>query len=304
LSDFAKTVKIGKYNGKRRVKEWLFQVMSTIDILGARWDDARKCVWFGTLLEGDAQTWFWWRRTNRPAESFADMLCAFQREYQRETDGVRAREQLMALRMGSSASEYTRRFRHLAMTVPNISEDELLTLFARGLRPSLQREVMVRVGLGEITGFGAATRFAEHLDHAESLAHRVGSHSRAGPSGSAPSGNHHRPHGQRRDGAGHSGSGTANHLAAVTTSSAPVRNGFTKQADGSWLPKTDSGRRANAAKLSEKPPPDNVRDRYYHHKSSQLWAPDKRDSDNALLCHRCLHYGHMRANCDIPGNGR
>ena len=107
------------------------------------WDNAHKLDQMGVLLEGPAFNFFCIRKTQHI--TYAEMVQAFQEQYQVVNKQLQARDALAMLQQGNMlAQEYAEQFRCLIMQIPRIQEDETKHHFIHGLDPILAWEIQAK----------------------------------------------------------------------------------------------------------------------------------------------------------------
>lgn len=306
--DPSKHLKLRKCDG-RGAAGWLETVMDALVVIGNAWSDAEKCLWFSTLLKGDAEKWYCYyrkyMRENGESVTFEGMLQVFRLQFCRDADKLMAKDKLddLIMRRGMKVSEYARQFQNLAMVAGVVRDTDLVDKFLRGLRVDLRTDLRVRLATGQLEEkFQAVLRAAEHFDAAVSYANYG---SRSGGDG------HYRHNNNNRSNRSQTYSNNA--IQGSSTGSTGRRRqehpldiqmarelGFQKSGNH-WRPKTDNRiprdnppaelYETKAAALSAA----DGKGRLYQHPRTGLWAGDI--LGNKTLCHRCLHYGHMRTAC-------
>lgn len=159
----------GTFHGNKdsdEIKSWLFQVKDYFSLVNMT-DDESKVRLAGTLLRGNAATWFRAVRGEdaRPEDRittwarFESELCA---NFMPLNSTKVARDKLAALTQTGAVRDYVREFRTIILDIPRMSEDEKLDRFTRGLKRYLRKEVEIR----EITSMEDAMRLVERLEAA------------------------------------------------------------------------------------------------------------------------------------------
>jgi hypothetical protein len=264
--DFAKHVKLRKFDGSGLLEDWLFKATELFSVLSPHWSEQQCVVWWGSNLTGSVETWYaWWRRLN-PHAGVQQLLRDLRLEFASTVDSMRARDELHKLSMSAdrlSASEYTRQFRTLVMRCSDVSEDEQIDKYIRGLTSSLARNVLLRRAMGELRTLPLVITAAAQFEHAERLAreHRESANKPA----ASPRFNRFRS-GGRNGAAAEAGAGHV--LAAAGGSSGPRRDAE----------------------------PAHDRAKFYWHRASKTLVPMKNEKDETL-CFCCLGYGHVKADC-------
>lgn len=151
------------------VEDFLFQLDAYFTLSRVS-DSVSRITFTSTRLSGAPLMWY---RTTMPTQlSWEAFRSAFQDEFI-PINAVRdARDQLARISQDGSVRNYLSRFRFLCMRIPNISEDEKLDRFLRGLESKLRMECELR---------GCTT-----VDEAAKVAERVYSTLRGGRSQTLP----------------------------------------------------------------------------------------------------------------------
>ena len=152
------------YNGKSSIENWTFQVENFLK--GHANVDNKQAVTFTTsLLEGDAATW--WRAQGLNEDAFKELQedwDKFKKEIEahfRPVDSKKlARDKIANLRQRASVRNYTYEFRRLLLEIGNMSEEEMLDRFIRGLKFNVRKEVELR----DPTTLTDAVSIAERYD--------------------------------------------------------------------------------------------------------------------------------------------
>ena len=152
------------FNGKTSIHDWIFQVENFLNGHTGVTDE-QAVIYASALLEGEAATW--WRAQTLDKEGFKTLSgtwATFKKEilsYFTPTNSVKqARDQLAALRQRTSVRAYATEFKRLLLEIGNVSEDEKLDRFVRGLKFSIRKEVELR----EPTSLSQAISISERYD--------------------------------------------------------------------------------------------------------------------------------------------
>lgn len=137
------------------VEDFLFQLDLFFQL--SHTADADKVAFTGTRLSGNPLVWF---RTHNPVhmdyDDFVEELLA---EFL-PLNAVRdARDALASIKQEGTVRSYLSRFRFLCARIPNLSEDEKLDRFMRGLDKRLRLECELR----DVDSVDAAARLAERV---------------------------------------------------------------------------------------------------------------------------------------------
>jgi hypothetical protein len=89
---------------------------------------------------------------------------ALKRQFEPVNSEKLARDKLAALRQERSARDYIHQFRTLVLEIPNISPEEVMDRFTRGLKPNIRKEIELRPSSGQPFGFDEACALAERQD--------------------------------------------------------------------------------------------------------------------------------------------
>lgn len=150
-----------KYNGALgKADQWCFEVEKYFECCNIR--DPQRVPYAGAMLTGNAA--IWWRSVCQESaqplstwEAFkADLIYNF-----KHLDDVKlARDRLRSLRQRTSVAAYYADFTRAVFQIPGITEEEKMDRFMAGLKPALQREILLR----EPTTFAAMTKLASKMD--------------------------------------------------------------------------------------------------------------------------------------------
>lgn len=150
-----------RYNGSiGNAEQWLFEVEQYFDCCGL--PDTQRVSFAGALLTGNAA--IWWRSVCQEAQDPITSWAAFKADliYNfKHLDPVKvARDRLRSLSQRTSVNAYFADFSRAVFQIPGITEEEKMDRFMAGLKPSLQREILLR----EPATFAELTKMASKLD--------------------------------------------------------------------------------------------------------------------------------------------
>lgn len=152
---------LDKYGGTKHedLLAWLFQMNEQLTLLQIDEDDTR-IVFAGTALTGNAKTWYRAMRMEKVVKTWDDFQSSLKAHFF-PIDPIRhARDQLHPLVQTGSVRDYTATFRHLISIIGNMSEDEKLDRYVRGLKTRTRNQVELK----EPNSFEEACRLAEMID--------------------------------------------------------------------------------------------------------------------------------------------
>jgi hypothetical protein len=147
-----------------RVDSWLFQLNEYFSACGVH-NDLERVAYAGAMLRGAAGTW-WRQRRTHAAAGMSDVSTWHQfstelRDQFTIVNAVKvARDELAALKQTGAVQNYAIKFRDITLQIPDITDQEKLDRFVRGLKPRLQRELAIR----EPATLDDAIRMAERID--------------------------------------------------------------------------------------------------------------------------------------------
>jgi hypothetical protein len=129
-------------------ENWLFQFRQYFDVVPV--SEQQQVAFASTFLRDHAATW--WRARVMAADSgrteriisWQQFQTALLAEFQPVNLIETARDRLDGLRQTSSVQNYARRFREIAMLIPDLNDGEALHKFVSGLKPLIKREVKTR----------------------------------------------------------------------------------------------------------------------------------------------------------------
>jgi Ty3 transposon capsid-like protein/Zinc knuckle len=151
VAQLVRTLKPAPYSGMRSetsLDTWLFQLGQYFEAVHIQ-DDGQRIRVAGMLLAGQAAEWyrdlFQHHQYEQPLtwHAFEEAMKTMFQPLGRE---IHARDRLAVAvqRNKDSLSQYTAYMRSLFLSIPNISEDEKLDRYVRGLQLTLQKEVRPR----------------------------------------------------------------------------------------------------------------------------------------------------------------
>src|SRR3954469_23916777 len=153
------------YDGRKgSVDLWIFQMQQYLLATGIKNDE--QAVYLATnLLRGDAATW--WRHHFKRITNDGDALPNWKqfegllsRKFKPVNTTKVARDTLARLRQTSSVKAYNAAFTSTILEIPNISEEEMVDRYVRGLK----EKVRVEVELREPTDLEEAMRITDRFD--------------------------------------------------------------------------------------------------------------------------------------------
>ena len=136
------------FNGKTSLDSWIFQVENFLKG-HAGVTDQQAIIYASSLLEREASVW--WRAQTLDEENFKKLSSEWESfklsitSYFRPANSKKqARDQLAALKQRTSVRAYATEFKRLLLEIGNVSKDESLDRFVRGLKFSVRKEVELR----------------------------------------------------------------------------------------------------------------------------------------------------------------
>lgn len=159
-------ITLEKYSGAKGedLVSWLMSADDFFRIQGIE-DDATKMSTVGFYLIKNAKTWF--NSLRHPSALEEDRITSWE-QFKTRIQGHflpinpvrRARDQLAALTQTGDVSDYTAQFRQITTQIPNITDEEKLDRYVRGLKPKTRKDV----DMAEVTTFDQATKVAERAE--------------------------------------------------------------------------------------------------------------------------------------------
>ena len=133
-------------NREINVDSWLFEMTQYLDTCGVA--DASRIQVARNYLKQTAQQW-WFSQNQKPADqrpsTWAAFATALRQRFQPVAASLAARSQLRTLSQDKlSLSEYVSRFYSLLSLITDMSEADQIEYFVSGLRPSIQRDVVIQ----------------------------------------------------------------------------------------------------------------------------------------------------------------
>lgn len=147
---------------KPRVSDWAFQVRTYFSLVTDITEDS-KVSYIISLLRDTALSWYRIESNRngvaRPAtaESFLDTI---KEKFEIVAPQEHARNRLAKLKQTGSVYKYTRDFQSIVLLIPDIDQSELLDRYRRGLKPAVQKEVILR----DARSCAEAIKIAERFD--------------------------------------------------------------------------------------------------------------------------------------------
>ena len=158
-----KLINPAPFSGKTSIGSWIFQVENFLNGHPGI-SDKQGITYASALLEGEAATW--WQAQSLDRTTFKELRNNWSRFKEAITDYFtpvnskkQARDRLAALRQTSSVRTYATEFRKVILEIGNISEDEKLDRFVRGLKFSVRKEVELREPQTVTEAIGISERY-------------------------------------------------------------------------------------------------------------------------------------------------
>ncbi len=132
-----------------RVTVWLFEVVSYFNAVSCH-DPSQRIVYAAALLRGPAAVWYRNHKTTVERSTAQDFTTwdafsnALINEFHPANYQRVARDKLASLVQRNSVQNYAYQFRLAILDIDNISEEEKIDRFLRGLKPAIQRELELR----------------------------------------------------------------------------------------------------------------------------------------------------------------
>ena len=131
-------------NNDINVDSWLFEMVQYLDTTGVA-DHQRINVVRNYLKQGALQWWFSQSKLPTCPTTWDQFAEAIKVRFQPVEAGRVARSQLRSISQGkSSVTEYTNRFQSLLNRIPDMAEADQIEYFINGLRPNIQRDVVIQ----------------------------------------------------------------------------------------------------------------------------------------------------------------
>ena len=185
----------GKFND--RPDTWLFMCRQYFE--ACNMPPERRVVFASSFLRDHAATW--WRIQVEATDagrrtaiaSWEEFSAELTAHFQRPDLVKSVRDQLANLKQQRSVHEYTAKMRELSVQVPDMSEEELLDRYVRGLKDSIRREVELRFPFT----LDVAIKYAERTEQVDfRLRNNNQGNSRGRPTSGPAAGNNWPPHRQ------------------------------------------------------------------------------------------------------------
>lgn len=150
-----------KYSGRPgKAEQWAFEM--ELYFAAATIDDPRRVPFAAAMLTDHAAVW--WRSVCLDPEDPITTWAEFKRRllfnFQHVDAEKTARRRLRFLKQRTSVASYFTDFTRAILEIPRITDDEKMDRFLTGLKPSLQREIILR----EPTDFATMVKLAHKLD--------------------------------------------------------------------------------------------------------------------------------------------
>ena len=131
-------------NNDINVDSWLFEMVQYLDTTGVA-DHQRINVVRNYLKQGALQWWFSQSKLSTCPATWDQFADAIKLRFQPVEAGRVARSQLRSISQGkSSVTEYASRFQSLLNRIPDMAEADQIEYFINGLRPHIQRDVVIQ----------------------------------------------------------------------------------------------------------------------------------------------------------------
>jgi hypothetical protein len=166
---------LNKYGGGKNedLLGWLFQVDEQLALHQVN-EDEYRIAFAGTALTGNAMTWYRAMRIEGNIKTWNDFKASLQAHFYPIDPVKHARDKLHHLTQTGSVRDYTAAFRHLVAIIGNMSEDEKLDRYVRGLKTRTRCQVELK----EPDSFDEACRLAELIDVSNDRVFGGANHSR------------------------------------------------------------------------------------------------------------------------------
>lgn len=171
-SSTMRPVKPETFAGNRddSVDNFTFQLDNYFSATNTHEADPQRVYYAATCLRGHALNW--WRaeapNINLHQYSWAQFKQDIKWQFKPVSSEVVARDKLAVVKQRNSVAAYTHEFRNIVLDIPNISKEEKIDRYKRGLKWNIRKEVELR----EITEFNDIVRIATRLDTMEWNYHR------------------------------------------------------------------------------------------------------------------------------------
>ena len=163
---------------------WIFQLETYMAFV--KMPEDQKVDYASTLLRGAAISW--WRNhvslmdEDEDWNSWDVFVVKIKKQFQPINPVKIARDRLANLRQRTSVQEYTQRFYAITLDIPNITEEECIDKYIRGLKPRVAKEIELR-GLNVLEDIVVAAQRYDSIDFRMSLRDRASSNHYGSKSG-------------------------------------------------------------------------------------------------------------------------
>jgi hypothetical protein len=138
--------KPGTYEGERQtatIDGWIRSLERYFECNRA--DDTKKILFASSLLRGPAD--IWWRsmeklEDDKKITTWATFKSKLEERFKHKNAHREARNRLANLKQTTTVQTYIDQFHMIHLELPDITEDELLDRFIRGLKPAVQTHVL------------------------------------------------------------------------------------------------------------------------------------------------------------------
>ena len=137
--------KPNKFDGTTgNVEQWIFEVELFFNA-GRQDDHTARINFAASMLNGAAsQWWHYVVESNEPIATWAEFRSELINQFKGIDSKKDARNRLVYCQQRHFVTGYFKEFTMLTLSIPGMTEEEKLDRFIRGLRPHLQREVLLR----------------------------------------------------------------------------------------------------------------------------------------------------------------
>jgi hypothetical protein len=172
----------GEGNTRFRVHDFT-QTCTTFFMAATVTDDAQRVRYASTLLRGAAQRWLTeLQRTGTVPTTWAAFTAALERHFLPGGTAVAVRSQLDRTRQKTSVGDYADRLNGLFTQAPQMSEDERMAWFLRGLKPHTRIQTEFTRPVTLVDAIEQATRIDDILySHSSRTSHNQRPTNRSAP---------------------------------------------------------------------------------------------------------------------------
>lgn len=158
------------FDGKRddfQVRTWLYQMKQYLALVEVGNDkklaDETKITFASSYFSGTAAAW-WYTLvgSNNVPKEWGEFENAIIQEFVPFDSVQRSRDKLRKLLQRTSVSSYLTEFRNIVLTIPGMSEGEIVDRFCQGLKPNIRLEVLK----SGVQTMNEASRIALNVDSA------------------------------------------------------------------------------------------------------------------------------------------